>query len=758
MQTIEEYLKGEFREGKGRLEQIQDTLVQIARLFDKKYVEDYQGWCYEFGDQPLSEDDSYSYSTQAMCALALSRLAAAAFWDERQTEEQSLRGQIAQKKDDCVGELCSRLTANAQQQKEALWGSRTYGGGNSLTASWIVELLSISDESGFVHSLDQQVRERLRDAIHRALSNNYDRIILVENRAGAHAFPVLRCVLAAQRIQAHAGRWNTTAEEWQNLISRAGCWFEQQLQRQLSYYHFGDFRFDAPELIYCLAGALRTGRLPREDRLISDVLKVIKASQQRSVYWRPYRPFLVRPEGLVLMPLTVEAADAFLDTLEWTDSFPQLSESVRSYYDWLIAQRRLEGDHEDRKTAGWRSENTFAPSEPERTHAWTTSRVAIFLLDYSRLLDRSLQSDLLSQSGLSVREIPDPRTWRAIQPMDLGRRKQVKRIIEESFVTPHRSARYSEERLNRRGSFSMFLYGPPGTSKTSLAEGLAAELGFKLVAITASDFILQGVQAVEQRAKVIFDVLGELKNVVVLFDEIDRLITDRDCQRYLEQGDILQLMTPSMLTKLNELRRKKKLIFVISTNYYERIDRAIRRPGRIDNHFLIPPFDQESRVALLKHFICQKMGEKGKDWKPPYEYEKQLNGIARQNPLLVFEEIKHAYDKSMSRLGDEDDISTLLSHLEEEIARVRPSIAVESYENRFASSMDPDKPYDEYFCLCFLLAEVHRVDKNVKKNFKARWAEWSKKNGAEASELKSDPWVRERLQELGVCVEKSQAG
>ncbi len=760
MQTIEEYLKGEFRQEKSRLKDIYDTLVEIARFFCQSYENEYDRWDYEFPSQP--RDQKYSFSTQAMCALALTRLTAAAFWQERNDKEQAVREAIKHKRDNCVQELCTKLNQNAQQGGK-VWESSTYGEEDPLTATWIVELFS--DEPS---SLNRMVRKKLQDTIHTALNGKFDRIIHAENRAGAHAFPVYRLVLlVVKNIQRHASKWKMAEEKWQPLLSTAGYWFEQELHRQLSHHHFNDFRFDAPELIYSLAGALQTNRLHREDPLIREVMKVIRATQeQRSVYWRPYRPFVVRPQGLALMPLSVEVADALFDIWKVTGHFDQLKESLTNYYEWLMTQKiekRIDKDSNVINVIGWRSENAFGPPEVERIHTWTTSRVAMFLLNYSRVLDLALQSDLLSHSGLSFKDTEElTLDWKDIQPMDRGRKNEdvderIMPMIEKYFINPHESILREGKGLSPNGSFSMFLYGPPGTSKTSLAEGLAKKLGLKLVTITVSDFILSGVQAVEQRAKVIFDILSELKNVVILFDEIDRLITDRESERYFQQGDILQLMTPSMLTKINDLRRKKKLIFAISTNYFERIDKAIRRPGRIDQHFLLTPFDQKSRVEVLSNFICKckDLGEKGKDWNLLPKYEKWLGKIAKRAPLLVFEELKRVFERSMSGVG-KGDIEVLLSNLDSEIQQVKPSISIGSYDRRLADKYYSEKPYREYFFLCFLLAEVNQANKKVKASFRKWWIKWTKENARELRGLTSDSWVQEQLRKLGVAADKNQ--
>ena len=88
----------------------------------------------------------------------------------------------------------------------------------------------------------------------------------------------------------------------------------------------------------------------------------------------------------------------------------------------------------------------------------------------------------------------------------------------------------------------------------------------------------------------IFEVLGAQTNCVILFDEIDELVADRSSERHKEQDTLFKFMTPGMLTKLNNLRRAKRSIFIMATNYAYRIHPAIRRTGRIDeNYLLLPP-------------------------------------------------------------------------------------------------------------------------------------------------------------------------
>ena len=63
-----------------------------------------------------------------------------------------------------------------------------------------------------------------------------------------------------------------------------------------------------------------------------------------------------------------------------------------------------------------------------------------------------------------------------------------------------------------------------------------------------------------------------------------------------------------MLTKLNNLRKKGRVIFVVATNYAERIDAALMRRGRIDDHFRLLPPDLARRKILLERFLKEWPG------------------------------------------------------------------------------------------------------------------------------------------------------
>src|SRR5205823_15132838 len=76
--------------------------------------------------------------------------------------------------------------------------------------------------------------------------------------------------------------------------------------------------------------------------------------------------------------------------------------------------------------------------------------------------------------------------------------------------------------------YSLVLHGPPGTGKTTIVEALALSCESPLVEITPSDIVVKGQEAVERRARTVFEALSLLTRVVILFDEFDPVLARRD--------------------------------------------------------------------------------------------------------------------------------------------------------------------------------------------------------------------------------------
>jgi len=126
-------------------------------------------------------------------------------------------------------------------------------------------------------------------------------------------------------------------------------------------------------------------------------------------------------------------------------------------------------------------------------------------------------------------------------------------------------------------------------------------MGWDFVVIDTANFLEDGLTNVASRIKYLFARLQSLNNCVILFDEIEEFCLDRETPGL---GMESRLLTTSMLTQINDLRRAKKSIFFLATNRLRAFDSAIIRPGRFDMQLFVGTPNLESRVIQLRNQLA----------------------------------------------------------------------------------------------------------------------------------------------------------
>ncbi|WP_197527356.1 AAA family ATPase [Pirellulimonas nuda] len=533
---------------------------------------------------------------------------------------------------------------------EAQLDRSSFGKKNPFTLAWLTavvggvlqhaddftESVAAFNEKHFVASLGEWVAVATRRI--KYLNQIQPQLLDIptdEGKASVHAFPALRAIHLF-KMATNIYRDGTQDDQLKNSfqkaatlsqadISAAGIWFRSRLLDHLALASIRDAPFDAAELAFSLEGYLCceaesfNGRNHDPD-LVRKVFEVLHQRQEVNPYWRPLAPVLTNNRGFALLPLSVEIVNSLFRTcwlLEHSgeEYFSQHISVFKRYYEWIVS-RSTHGEFKDEfdtphRFTGWHSEHV---QQPGSIHIWETSQVAVYLLHYKEMLQthlarRALSAARLTSHPLKRKEehasLPLTEYWnneaskKDPQPPDTKLYKDVAKLLVEC----------RHPGVRGRQGFSMVLFGPPGTGKTSIAEDLAATLGWKFCEITPSDFVASGESEVELRAREIFTALSEQEDTVILFDEIDRLILDRDSALYLEQGDMFQVMTPGMLPKLKLLRSRQRSIFILATNYWERLDPAAIRIGRIDKQFLVSLPNSEARSKILASELKDELGK-----------------------------------------------------------------------------------------------------------------------------------------------------
>jgi hypothetical protein len=319
-------------------------------------------------------------------------------------------------------------------------------------------------------------------------------------------------------------------------------------------------------------------------------------------HFQPGRPFHIDSKGSALVVLSVEISNALLaialtrisgaaDNAEVTAILDATKGAEVMLAEDIQQVEIIRDDLGSETRQGWCSDR--APSA-YRVDAWVNAQAALFFLQRLRLLAAVKRRHALTRySWISFGQCRPK--WKEIEDPNQGTPvPSLKQIIESAVTIPPNGKR------TRAPVF--LLYGPPGTSKTTFVHGIASYMGWDLVTLSPSDFIADSLDRIELRAREIFEDLASLDECVILLDEMDSLLRDREILAEKSAGTIMEFVVPALLPKLQLLRDytldKRMAVFFVS-NYYETIDAAILRSGRIDSHLQVLPYGKDARARVL---------------------------------------------------------------------------------------------------------------------------------------------------------------
>lgn len=143
----------------------------------------------------------------------------------------------------------------------------------------------------------------------------------------------------------------------------------------------------------------------------------------------------------------------------------------------------------------------------------------------------------------------------------------------------------------------ILLYGPPGCGKTFIVRKLAEELGYNFFEVKHSDLATPFIHGSVGNIGKVFETAKQNSPAIVFFDEISGLVPNR--QNLNDSSSHKEEEVNEFLIQLNDAADNNILV-VGATNYIDRIDPAVLRPGRMDKKIHVPPPDSEARKELFK--------------------------------------------------------------------------------------------------------------------------------------------------------------
>jgi transitional endoplasmic reticulum ATPase len=178
---------------------------------------------------------------------------------------------------------------------------------------------------------------------------------------------------------------------------------------------------------------------------------------------------------------------------------------------------------------------------------------------------------------------------------DLGGIKSVVQKVREMIELPLKHPELFD-RLGIDPPKGVLLHGPPGTGKTLLAKAVAHESEAYFTAINGPEIMGKFYGESEERLRQVFAEAEKNAPAIVFIDELDSIAP----KRAEVTGEVERRIVAQLLTLMDGLKGRGKVIVIGATNRVDAIDQALRRPGRFDREIEIRIPDQSGRLEILQ--------------------------------------------------------------------------------------------------------------------------------------------------------------
>ena len=178
---------------------------------------------------------------------------------------------------------------------------------------------------------------------------------------------------------------------------------------------------------------------------------------------------------------------------------------------------------------------------------------------------------------------------------DIGGLGEIVPKIREMIEIPLRRPEVFE-RLGIEPPRGVLLHGAPGTGKTLIAKAVANEAGANFISVAGPEFMSKFYGESEENLRKIFDEAEKNAPSIIFIDEIDAIAPKRE----QTVGEVERRVVSTLLTQMDGLKSRGKVIVIAATNMPNALDPALRRTGRFDREIEIPIPDKKGRKEILE--------------------------------------------------------------------------------------------------------------------------------------------------------------
>lgn len=158
------------------------------------------------------------------------------------------------------------------------------------------------------------------------------------------------------------------------------------------------------------------------------------------------------------------------------------------------------------------------------------------------------------------------------------------------------------EKYNIVPKLSILIYGPPGTGKTTFAKALAQYLNMNMITLVTQEYFTMKNPPEFYK-----------NNGIVLLDDIDTVSNNREDDKSMENKNTVARLLKFLdnppacyyTNKDSGDTQRSVQIIIATTNYYDKLDKAVKRFGRFDLQFEMPDFGKEEAIDFCNLYDLQ---------------------------------------------------------------------------------------------------------------------------------------------------------
>src|ERR671931_2934435 len=152
------------------------------------------------------------------------------------------------------------------------------------------------------------------------------------------------------------------------------------------------------------------------------------------------------------------------------------------------------------------------------------------------------------------------------------------------------------KRLGVEAPKGVLLHGPPGTGKTLLAKAVANETNANFYTIGGPEIMSKYYGESEEKLRSVFQQAEKNAPSIVFIDELDSIAPKRE----EVSGEVERRIVAQLLSLMDGMSSRGKVVVIGATNRINAIDPALRRPGRFDREIEIGVPDRDGRLEILQ--------------------------------------------------------------------------------------------------------------------------------------------------------------